>query len=147
MVEVLSGVSFEMKPRSLVGVVGPVSSGKSSLLAVSWGEAHVTNGTMVVTSDVGMVPQKPFTIAGTLLDNILMGRPLDKSRLESVLERTALLPDMEQLPHREHTEVGERGVTLSGGQQQRIGDTTYGGWPGVPGDGVGGRQGEDRRED
>ena len=120
MVEVLSSVSFEMKPRSLVGVVGPVSSGKSSLLAVSWGEAHVTTGTMVVTSDVGMVPQKPFTIAGTLLDNILMGRPLDKSRLESVLERTALLPDMEQLPHREHTEVGERGVTLSGGQQQRI---------------------------
>ena len=120
LVDVLGHVSFELQPRSLVAIVGPVSSGKSSLLAVSWGEALVAAGEMLVTSDVAMVPQKPFTIAGTVLDNVLMGRPLDAARLETVLDLCALVPDLSQLPQREHTEVGERGVTLSGGQQQRI---------------------------
>ena len=117
---VLLNVDLELAPSSLVGVVGSVSSGKSSLLAVAWGEALVGGGELQVTDEVAMVPQKPFTIAGSLLDNILMGRPHDAARLQSVLEATALLPDMAQLPHAELTEVGERGVTLSGGQQQRI---------------------------
>ena len=38
-------------------------------------------------------------------------------------------------------------LTQSGDQRQRIGDTTYDGRPGVPGDAVGGRQGEERKED
>ena len=113
------GVSFGLQPRSIAAVVGPVSSGKTTLLAACWGEAAVTKGARV-TSSVAMVPQKPSTIAGTVLDNVLMGRALDSERLEAVLEQCALLPDLQQLPHREKTEVGERGVTLSGGQQQRI---------------------------
>ena len=120
LVTVLRDVSFQLQPRTLVGVVGSVSSGKTSLLATSWGEAQLAGGQMSVTPSVAIVPQKPFTIAGTVLDNILMGRELDPDRLETVLQQCALLVDLMQLPHREYTEVGERGVTLSGGQQQRI---------------------------
>ncbi|EOD30380.1 hypothetical protein EMIHUDRAFT_40958, partial [Emiliania huxleyi CCMP1516] len=71
-------------------------------------------------AQAAIVPQRPFTIAGTILDNILLGRRLEPDLLAEILEGCALLDDLAALPLREHTEVGERGVTLSGGQQQRI---------------------------
>ena len=120
MVPVLRAVNLELAPRSLVGVVGTVGCGKSSLLALAWGEAQMARGELHVTTNTAMVPQKPFIIAGTLLDNILMGRTHDAAKVHAVLEAAALITDMAQLPHAELTEVGERGVTLSGGQQQRV---------------------------
>ena len=69
---------------------------------------------------MAIVPQRPFTIAGTVRDNILLGRPYDAARFERALSDSALLEDLATLPNRELAEVGERGVTLSGGQQQRV---------------------------
>ena len=66
------------------------------------------------------MPQRAFTLAGTLADNILMGRERDDDRLARVLRACAMEQDLEALPLRLETEVGERGVALSGGQQQRL---------------------------
>ena len=40
-----------------------------------WGEAFVMAGSVDCTADVAVLPQRPFVIAGTVLDNILVGRP------------------------------------------------------------------------
>lgn len=119
-VDVLRGLSLSVEPSSVIALVGPVSAGKTSLLSALWGEAAVSRGSLTLDARVAVVPQRPFTIGGTLLDNILLGRPLDETLLRDVLEGCALLDDLDQLPLRELTEVGERGVTLSGGQQQRV---------------------------
>lgn len=50
----------------------------------------------------------------------LFGQTLDVARYQAVLEACALLPDLDVLPTRDYTLVGERGVSLSGGQRARI---------------------------
>ena len=77
-------------------------------------------GTAAAVSELAIVPQRALLLAGTIAENILVGRPLVQEQLEWALEKCALLEDLASLPQRELTEVGERGVTLSGGQQQRI---------------------------
>ena len=76
-------------------------------------------GTVYVSTDIAVVLAKPFIIGGSIIDNILLGRPLDQDRLQQVIDQCALADDLRQLAHAEHTLVGERGVTL-GGQQQRL---------------------------
>lgn len=56
----------------------------------------------------------------TVRDNILFGEAYDAAWYRRVVESCCLLPDFEQLPAGELTEIGERGINLSGGQKQRI---------------------------
>ena len=44
------------------------------------------------------MPQRAFTLAGTLADNILMGRERDEKRLSAVLDACAMEQDLEKLP-------------------------------------------------
>ena len=116
----LEGVSLTVRRGEMVAVVGTVGTGKSSLLAAACGECLVSRGRVRTAPRLAAVPQHPFIIAGSVLDNVLLGRALDKARLREVLQASALDTDLAALPLGELTEVGERGVTLSGGQQQRV---------------------------
>ena len=64
--------------------------------------------------------QTPWVVNATLRDNIVFGRSFDRARYESVLDACALQPDIEILPAKDMTEIGERGVGLSGGQKARV---------------------------
>ena len=120
LVEVLYPVSFIVQPSEMVALFGGICSGKTSLLCALWGEAACGHGVLSVHAHVAIVPERPFLIGGTLLDNILMGRPLDQDLFAAVIEGCCLVDDLEQLPMREMTEVGDRGAALSGGQKQRV---------------------------
>lgn len=54
------------------------------------------------------VPQQAWIQNATLKDNILFGSPLDETRYQQVLEACALLPDLQLLPGRDLTEIGEK---------------------------------------
>lgn len=56
----------------------------------------------------------------TIRDNVLFGAPYDEERFEQVMEACALSFDLARWEAREHTEIGERGISLSGGQKARI---------------------------
>lgn len=56
----------------------------------------------------------------TIRDNILFGEPFDEERFEQVMEACALNFDLTRWEAREHTEIGERGISLSGGQKARL---------------------------
>ena len=60
-------------------------------------------------------------VNGTLVDNIVMGAPIDKVRVNRVLALASLAGFVETLPQGIHTEIGEGGSRLSGGQRQRLG--------------------------
>ena len=82
--QMMSGLELAIQPGQLVAIVGPIGSGKSSVLSGAWGEATMLGGRVFSAGDVGIVPQRAFTISGTILDNILMGRPLNQQRFEEV---------------------------------------------------------------
>ncbi|XP_036624800.1 multidrug resistance-associated protein 7 isoform X2 [Trichosurus vulpecula] len=114
---------LKVKKGSLVGIVGKVGCGKSSLLAAISGELHRLNGQIAVAGrceGFGLATQEPWIQFATIRDNILFGKAFDAHLYWKVLEACALHDDLAILPDGDQTEVGEKGVTLSGGQKARV---------------------------
>ncbi|XP_062832445.1 ATP-binding cassette sub-family C member 2 [Anolis carolinensis] len=116
----IKDVNLEIPCGSLLAVVGPVGSGKSSLVSAMLGEMENIKGHINIQGSVAYVPQQAWIQNATLKDNILFGSPLDEARYQKVIEACALLPDLQLLPGGDLTEIGERGINLSGGQKQRV---------------------------
>ncbi|NXN65147.1 MRP1 protein, partial [Himantopus himantopus] len=117
---VLKNLSVSIPEGSLVAVVGQVGSGKSSFLSAVLGEMEKLEGTVQRRGSVAYASQQAWIQNGSLQENILFGANLNRPYYELVLESCALLPDLEQLPNGDQTEIGERGVNISGGQKQRV---------------------------
>ncbi|XP_027503762.1 canalicular multispecific organic anion transporter 1 [Corapipo altera] len=113
-------VTLDIAPGSLVAVVGPVGSGKSSLVSAMLGEMENIKGHINIQGSLAYVPQQAWIQNATLKDNILFGSELDEARYQQVLKACALLPDLKLLPAGDQTEIGEKGINLSGGQKQRV---------------------------
>uniref|UniRef100_A0A669EP13 ABC-type glutathione-S-conjugate transporter n=1 Tax=Oreochromis niloticus TaxID=8128 RepID=A0A669EP13_ORENI len=116
----LKRISVSVPRGSLVAVVGPVGSGKSSLLSAMLGETEKRSGQVTVKGSVAYVPQQAWIQNATVQDNIIFGREKLKTWYHRVLEACALLPDLDILPAGDATEIGEKGLNLSGGQKQRV---------------------------
>ncbi|XP_042312517.1 multidrug resistance-associated protein 1-like isoform X2 [Sceloporus undulatus] len=116
----LNKLNLEIPEGSLVVVVGQVGAGKSSLLSAILGEMEKTEGTAQRKGSVAYVSQQAWIQNATVLENILFGSELNQLSYERVLEACALLPDLDQLPTGDQTEIGERGINISGGQKQRV---------------------------
>ncbi|NWI59307.1 MRP7 protein, partial [Calyptomena viridis] len=115
--------NLSVRKGMLLGVVGKVGSGKSSLLAAITGELIKQCGRVHVCDleqGFGLATQEPWIQFTTVRENILFGREYDARLYEEVLEACALSEDLNILPAGDQTEVGENGVTLSGGQKARI---------------------------
>ncbi|KAG9105410.1 hypothetical protein FRC07_009306, partial [Ceratobasidium sp. 392] len=120
---VLHDVTFTLQPGLLYMCVGPVASGKSSLMASMLGEMTLLNGT-IATSDhdlrIAYASQDAFIFPGTIRDNVLLGSTFDTARYNAVINACGLMPDITRLTKGDATVLGDRGVTLSGGQRQRV---------------------------
>jgi ATP-binding cassette subfamily B protein len=131
---VLRGVSFDVEPGELIGLVGPSGGGKSTLVNLVARFYDVTGGRVLVDGvdvrrldsghfrrQVGMVLQDPYLFHGTVAENIGYGHP--EAGLDAIVAaaRAANAHDFVcKLQHGYDTVVGERGHTLSGGERQRI---------------------------
>lgn len=124
----LQNLTCTINRGSLVAVVGPVGSGKSSFLSAMLGEMEPILGSKVYmklggASRAGFVAyaaQTPWVVNDTLRGNVLFGREFDEARYDSVIEACALADDLAALPAGDLTEIGERGINLSGGQKARV---------------------------
>ena len=56
----------------------------------------------------------------TIRDNILFGLPFDQEKYDDTVKICELTRDLEILPDKDSTEIGEKGINLSGGQKARI---------------------------
>ncbi|XP_012522703.2 ATP-binding cassette sub-family C member Sur [Monomorium pharaonis] len=110
-------------PRGqLTIIVGKTGSGKTSLLLALLGEIQRTSGSIDWTKGlkIAYVARQPWLQNATLRDNILFGCAYRSRRYRNVLHACALQPDVNILPSRDLTRIGERGINLSGGQKQRV---------------------------
>ncbi|ENQ3077481.1 ATP-binding cassette domain-containing protein [Bacillus cereus] len=130
----LKNVSFSLSRGETLGIVGKTGSGKTTLVRqllrqypLGTGEITVSGIPMQnihidqVLSWVGYVPQEHILFSKTARENILFGnREASEEELQKAIEIAAFTKDLEFLPDRLETLVGEKGVSLSGGQKQRI---------------------------
>jgi len=132
--EVLSHVNLTVPAGQNVALVGPSGSGKTTLCNLIPRFYDVTSGSVLIDGQdvknlklktlrgaIGMVQQDVYLFSGSVMDNIIYGRP-GASREEVILaaKRAGAHEFISALPQGYDTHVGERGVKLSGGQKQRI---------------------------
>lgn len=131
---VLSNLSMQIEKGSMIGIVGPSGSGKSSLIDLILGFYSQDRGKITIDDIelsklnlsywrnlIGYIPQQPFLFNISIKDNMLWANP-DASNGD-ILEACKLANAdqfIQTLEYGYDTIVGERGTRLSGGQAQRI---------------------------
>ncbi len=131
-VKALDNVSFSVEKGEFVSIIGPSGSGKSTLLHILGGVDKPTSGRVFIDgTDIHSLSEDKLAIfrrrqiglvyqfynlmpvlnidENIALPHLLDGRPLDKERLDSVVEHLGLADRRMNLPNQ-----------LSGGQQQRV---------------------------
>ena len=120
-INTLSDINAQITKGMLVCIVGPVGSGKSSLLSSLLVEMHLKKGKLCMASNAAIAycDQRPFVINATLKDNVLFDSEFDARKFNETVDVSCLEDDIKMLAHGINTEIGERGITLSGGQKAR----------------------------
>jgi ATP-binding cassette subfamily B protein len=132
--QVLRGVSFEVQPGELIGLVGASGGGKTTIVNLIARFYDASAGRVLVDGvdirqldsahyreQLGMVLQEPYLFHGTVAENIRYGVPTAATRDVIAAARAANARDFVcKLAQGYDTVVGERGHTLSGGERQRI---------------------------
>lgn len=121
----LADINIDIPVGSLVAIVGATGEGKTSLISAMLGELPPlentnTNTSVVIRGTAAYVPQISWIFNATVRENILFGSKFEASRYWKTVQVTALPHDLDILPGRDLTEIGERGVNISGGQKQRV---------------------------
>ena len=131
---VLRNVSFRVPSGSKIALVGPSGAGKSTSFALierfyepDTGSIHVDGADVrslsheELRSRIGYVEQDARVLAGTIRDNLRIGRRgATEGDMLDVLERVNLAEIVDRADDGLDTQVGEGGVKLSGGQRQRL---------------------------
>lgn len=117
----LQNFNIQIKRGQLCAVIGPVGSGKSSLLQLLLGELPIIDGKVILRDEISYASQEPWLFNSSVRNNILFGEDYDDKRYQEVTKACELIPDFRQLSHGDNTFLVERGAALSGGQRARIG--------------------------
>jgi ATP-binding cassette subfamily B protein len=131
---VLQGITAEIAPGQVVGILGRTGSGKSTLLNLLLRLYDAKRGMIkldgvdiqdisleVLRRDIGYVPQESFLFSTTVKENIdFTATGSDLERVQEYAKIAQVYDNIMEFPQQFDTIVGERGVTLSGGQKQRI---------------------------
>jgi ATP-binding cassette subfamily B protein len=130
---VLSDISFTVTPGSVLGIVGPQGSGKTSLLQlipriydISAGSIKIDNINIKefklsdLRQNIGFVSQEPFLFSGSIRDNITFGETVTEEKIIQATKAAAMYETITGFADGFETIIGEKGVILSGGQKQRI---------------------------
>ena len=131
---VLNNLNLNVEKGENIAVVGPSGGGKTTLCSLisrfyELSEGRITlDGTDInelslsaLRNAIGVVQQDVYLFSGTVLENILYGKPdATREMAEEAAKRAGAHEFISALPDGYDTYVGERGIMLSGGQKQRI---------------------------
>jgi len=132
--EVIKGMSFDIEPGTIVGVVGRSGSGKSTIskliqrlyipeggkISVDGMDISLVNPAML-RKQIGVVLQENFMFNGTVAENISIHCP--SASMEQIISSAKIAGAHDfilELPDGYNTIIGEKGMGLSGGQKQRV---------------------------
>ncbi len=130
----LKNLNFEIQKGQTIGLIGPVGSGKTTLLHLL-NRLYPAQAETILINEVSiekytqsslhrqlvLVPQEAFLFSESILDNVALSE--GASDLEGVRDWSRVVDidkEIEGLPQKFHSHLGERGINLSGGQKQRL---------------------------
>ncbi|KAJ0413029.1 P-loop containing nucleoside triphosphate hydrolase protein [Aspergillus carlsbadensis] len=119
--DILHDITLNIRKSCFTFVVGPVGSGKSTLVRAILGEVPLRSGS--IHADLGMVAfvgQEPWIQNLTIRQNILGSASYDSEWYNTVVHACGLGYDIGELPKGDATRAGSAGFSLSGGQKQRL---------------------------
>ena len=133
-VQALNGISFVIKPKSSLGIIGVTGSGKTTALKLITRSYNISSGEILLDDhslnkidlihlreNIGVVPQDSFLFSDTIINNIRFGNEkASKKEIEKVCEIAGIHKEILKFKDQYNTMLGERGVNLSGGQKQRV---------------------------
>lgn len=107
--------------RGVNTIIGPVASGKSTLLATIIGQTSKRRGSVTAPiSGAAYCSQTPWIMNTTIRHNITGGLDFDQKWYDFTLFACCLQQDLETLPAGDLSLAGSNGSSLSGGQRQRV---------------------------
>lgn len=129
----LNDISFSVAPGETIGIIGPTGSGKSSLIQLIPRFYDATQGvisifgqpvrnlsTLLLRTQIGLVPQKALLFSGSIRTNLLFGNPqADDDELWEAA-RLAQCEDVIKSKGGLDAPVEQGGKNFSGGQRQRL---------------------------
>ena len=132
--QILYGVNFRIERGQRVALVGPSGAGKSTIFSLIERFYEPTGGEIlldgqnvtefsrqILREQLGYVEQDAPVLAGSIRDNLLLGKAqATDQELEDVLRKVNLTEVLERDEAGLDAEVGESGIMLSGGERQRL---------------------------
>ncbi|HIO62486.1 MAG: ABC transporter ATP-binding protein/permease [SAR324 cluster bacterium] len=135
--DVLRNINFTIRPGQIIGVLGRIGSGKSTLVNglnryLDMGHGSIFLGEQDLASlcdkdvrtSIRTVTQEPFLFSDTVENNVTFAETdfdsIEPEHFRNILRSAALESEVARFPKQEKTMVGEKGIMLSGGQKQRI---------------------------
>lgn len=131
---ILKNINLKIKCGETIAFVGNSGGGKTTLVNLLPRFYDIKSGSITIDGHdirdlelnslrdkIAIVFQDNFLFAGTIRENILLGRTdVSQTQLDEAIKCACLEEFIKSLDKGLDTEIGERGVLLSGGQKQRI---------------------------
>ena len=132
--KLIENFNLSVKPGQRVAIVGPTGCGKTTVINLLMRFYDVNSGTISVDgndirhltrgslrTNYGMVLQETWLRAGTILDNIRMGKPeATEEEVKAAAKAAHAHSFIKRLPKGYHTVITEDGGSLSQGQKQLL---------------------------
>lgn len=119
--DILNDITVNIRRSCFTFIVGPVGSGKSTLIRAILGEVPLRAGSIYADPGrIAFVGQEPWIQNLTIRQNILGSANYDADWYGKVVYACGLEQDIGELPDGDATRAGSAGFSLSGGQKQRL---------------------------
>lgn len=132
---VIKGINLKVTAGQRIAIVGPIGSGKSTLVNMLPRIIPADNQSIfiddvdintidikILRRHVGFVPQDTFLFSERIEDNLLFGLETksDSNTVRQLARIAGIEEEIQELPQKFESYLGERGINLSGGQKQRL---------------------------
>lgn len=131
---ILHDINLTIQKGGKIAMKGKSGAGKSTLLLILLGFLREHQGTISIDGQLthnpeprrklfGYVPQHPYIMDGSVLENIAFGVPeadVDLAKATRLVRGMDLEHWVASLPQGLHSRIGEKGAKISGGQRQRL---------------------------
>ncbi len=133
-IPVLKNINLTIEAGETIAIVGHTGAGKTTIASLLLRFYDIAGGKLAIDgvnikdydihslrSQIGLVSQDVFLFSGTVLENIVYGKPYATiEEVEEVIKVVAAQEFIDALPDGLKTVLGERGKGLSAGQRQMI---------------------------